>query len=91
MDIKWAKKAQSDLARLHDFLAVVNPQAADRVARSLATAPIRLEANPRIGRRLEQFAPREVCRILIDHYEPRYEITGSTLTVLRVWHTREDR
>jgi hypothetical protein len=32
-----------------------------------------------------------VRRLLIGHYEMRYEIRRETIVVLRVWHTREDR
>jgi len=56
-----------------------------------ANAPTNLLANPRIGERLEEFEPREVHRILVGHYEIRYEIQESTIYVLRLWHTREDR
>ncbi|GLE86445.1 hypothetical protein VNPA120661_67790 [Pseudomonas aeruginosa] len=47
--------------------------------------------NPRLGERLEEFEPRDVRRILIGHYEMRYEILDSCIYVLRLWHTREDR
>jgi plasmid stabilization system protein ParE len=50
-----------------------------------------LLANPRIGERLDEFKPREVRRILVGHYEVRYEIQDLTIYVLRLWHTREDR
>ncbi|RVH20388.1 type II toxin-antitoxin system RelE/ParE family toxin, partial [Sinorhizobium meliloti] len=53
--------------------------------------PARLLEQPRIGERLEEFDPREVRRILVGHYEIRYEIRQSTIYVLRLWHTREDR
>ncbi|MEQ6710481.1 type II toxin-antitoxin system RelE/ParE family toxin [Pseudomonas aeruginosa] len=53
--------------------------------------PTKLLANPRIGERLEEFDPRDVRRILVGHYEMRYEIAGSTIYLLRLWHTREDR
>jgi len=39
----------------------------------------------------EEFEPREARRILVGHHEMRYEIRGSTIYVLRLWHTREDR
>jgi hypothetical protein len=32
-----------------------------------------------------------VRRILVGHYEMRYEIVDSTIYLLRLWHTREDR
>ncbi len=47
--------------------------------------------NPRIGEKLDEFVPREVRRILVGKYEIRYEIRESTIYVLRLWHTREDR
>jgi hypothetical protein len=50
-----------------------------------------LLVNPRIGERLEEFEPRDVRRILIGHYELRYEIQSSTIYLLRLWHTREYR
>jgi plasmid stabilization system protein ParE len=91
MELKWTDKALSDLVRLYDFLAPVNRQAAARVVQALTAAPARLLEQPRIGERLEEFAPREVRRILVGRYEMRYEIQQSTIYVLRLWHTREDR
>jgi len=107
MELKWTRKALSDLARLHEFLAPVNKRAAARLdrgasydsrgdspartAQSLIAAPAGLLAHPRIGEKLEEFEPRDVRRILVGHYEIRYEIRGSTLYVLRLWHTREER
>lgn len=91
MELKWTSKALSDLVRLHDFLAPVNSQAAAHVVQSLTTAPARLTTHPRMGERLDEFEPREVRRILVGNYEMRYEIQKSTIYVLRLWHTREDR
>jgi hypothetical protein len=54
-------------------------------------APTKLLGHPRLGERLDEFAPREVRRFLVGHYEMRYEINGSVIYVLRLWHTREDR
>lgn len=81
----------SDLARLHDFLEPVSELAAARVVQSLTAAASKLPANPRIGRRLDQFEPREVRRIFVEDYEMRYEIVGSAIYVLRIWHTKEYR
>jgi len=91
MELKWTGKALSDLTRLYDFLATVNRDAAARTVQSLTITPASLIANPRIGEKLEEFESREVRRILVGHYEIRYEIQDSTLYVLRLWHTREDR
>lgn len=91
MDLKWTSKAHADLVRLHQFLAPVNPRAAAAVVQALAAAPARLLDHPRLGERLDEFSPRDVRRILVGHYELRYEIQASTIYVLRLWHTREDR
>lgn len=91
MELKWTSKALSDLARLYDFLAPVNRSAAAHTVQSLTAAPETLLKNPRIGERLEEFDPREVRRILVGHYEMRYEIQESKIYLLRLWHTREKR
>ncbi len=91
MEIKWTSKAIADLSRLHEFLALVNPQAAAQTILSLAKAPARIIHQPRIGERLDEFSDREVRRFLIGQYEMRYELANNTLYVLRIWHTREHR
>lgn len=91
MRLKWTSKALDDLARLYEFLAAVNKPAAARTVQSLADAPTRLLEQPYIGEKLEEFEPREVRRILVGRYEIRYEIQDSTIYILRLWHTREDR
>ncbi|MBX4867547.1 type II toxin-antitoxin system RelE/ParE family toxin [Rhizobium bangladeshense] len=91
MEVKWTRKAVSDIARLYDFLSPVDRRAAARTVQALTAAPARLMEQPRLGERLEEFDPREVRRILVGRYELRYEIQQSTIYVLRLWHTREDR
>jgi plasmid stabilization system protein ParE len=91
MRIKWTGKASSDLARLHEHLRPVAPDAAARVVRQLARAPDRLLDYPRIGEKLEAYEPREVRRIIVGHYELRYEIADATIFILRIWHCRENR
>lgn len=91
MELKWTSKALSDLARLYEFLVSVDKRAAARTVQMLTAAPTKLLTNPRIGERLDEFDPREVRRILVGHYEVRYEIQQSIIYVLRMWHTREER
>ena len=89
--MRWTHKALSDLARLYEFLAPVNRQAAVRSVQSLVAAVRRLLERPRVGEKLEEFEPRGVRRIIVGKYEMRYEIQDSTIYVLRLWHTSEDR
>ena len=91
MRVRWTAEARSDLVRLHEFLAPVNPRAAARVVRLLGAAPTRLRDHPRLGPRLGEFSPREVRRLFVDDYEVRYEVRDDTVIVLALWHTREDR
>lgn len=91
MELKWTSKALSDISRLYEFLSAVNQTAAIQTVQQLTAAPRALLTNPRIGERLEEFSPRDVRRILIGHYELRYEIQNSTIYLLRLWHTREHR
>jgi plasmid stabilization system protein ParE len=91
MTVSWTSKAVGDLDRLHEFLAPVNRRAASRVLQSLTTVASRLPDQPRIGERLEQYDPREVRRVLVGRFEMRYELRGSNIFILRVWHTRERR
>ena len=91
MALRWTSKAHSDLVRLYEFLQPVNPLAASRVVRQLVAGAKRIPAHPRLGVRLTEFAPREVRRVLVGDYEIRYELTGTDVFVLRIFHTREDR
>ncbi len=91
MQLKWTSKALADLARLYELLAPVNRSAAARTVQSLTAAPVNFLDNPRIGERLDEFGPREVRRLLVGHYEMRYELQESNIYILRIWHTREYR
>ena len=91
MKLNWTGKALADLERLYEFLAAANEKAAVKAVRTLVDAPKILLTNARIGEQLFQFEPREVRRILVGHYELRYELREDTIYVLRLWHTREDR
>jgi plasmid stabilization system protein ParE len=91
MKIAWTRRATGDLVRLHDFLSAAAPEAAAKVVQTLARAPDRLLDYPRIGEKLDGYAPREVRRIFVGQYELRYEISDAVIYVLRLWHHREDR
>jgi plasmid stabilization system protein ParE len=91
MKIQWTGKALSDLVRLYEFLAPLNPATAARAVESLAEAAQRISVHPRLGERLGEFEPREVRRLLVGDYEMRYEIREETIYIVRLWHTRERR
>lgn len=91
MEIKWTNSAVSDLRRLYEFLELINQQVATKTIQSLTSALNKLIQHPRIGEKLERYEPREIRRLLIGHYEMRYELIKNTLYILQTWHTREQR
>ena len=91
MRLEWTDDALSDLARLHDFLVIVNPSAAAKAVESLIQAPGRLVEFPRLGERLDQYAPHEIRRLIVGRYEIRYEIRNDVISILHLFHAREDR
>lgn len=91
MALRWTKQAHSDLVRIHEFLAPVNPTAAARVLQAMVARVKRIPAQPRLGRTLAEFSPREVRRLLVGDYEIRYELRTKDIFVLRLFHAREDR
>ena len=91
MRVIWTGKALGDLVRLHAFLWPVNPRAAAVVLAQIKSGPRHLQAHPRLGERVTEFADREVRRLVVADYEMRYEVKSDAVWILRVWHTREER
>ena len=91
MALRWTRSAFADLRRIQEFLEPVDAVAAARMALAIVARVRRIPRQPRLGERVPGFADRELRRILVKNYEIRYEIAGSDLYVLRIFHTREDR
>ena len=91
MALKWTVNAERDLARIHAFLAPVNPPAVAKVIKQLVAGAEQLLSYPQLGVALEEFAPRDVRRVIMGEYELRYEVTENQICILRLWHAREDR
>jgi plasmid stabilization system protein ParE len=91
MPLKWTASAERDLVRLHAFLAPVNSSAAAKVVKQLVSGAEQLLTYPQLGVVLEEFASRDVRRVIVGDYELRYEVAESLFYILRLWHAREDR
>lgn len=91
MALRWTLSAYADLQRIHEFLQPVDPGAATRAVQAVVVRVRRIPRQPRLGERLPGFGDREVRRVLVRGYEIRYEVSGSDLYVLRIFHTRENR
>jgi plasmid stabilization system protein ParE len=91
MKLAWTSKAASDLGRVYEFLAAVNPPAAASIVQGLTRAVTQLASHPQLGLRLEAFKPRDIRQLMVGQYELRYEVSEQTVMVLRIWHCREAR
>lgn len=91
MALRWTSAAYGDLKRIHEFLLPVNPTAAALSVRAVVARVRRIPAQPRLGDKVSGFEAREVRRVLVEKYEIRYELAGSNIYILRIFHTREDR
>jgi plasmid stabilization system protein ParE len=89
--LRWSHAAHGDLLRLHEFLRAVDPRAAARAVRAIVARVRRIPLQPRLGERLTGFGRHEVRRVLVLGYEVRYEVAGTDINVLRIFHAREDR
>ena len=91
MSVRWSRGARDDVDRLGDFVAAYDPLRADELEFELSQAPKKLIEFRRLGARLSQFDPREVRELRVGRYLLRYELFGSEIRVLRIFHSREDR
>lgn len=91
MSLRWTRKARQDLERVYAFMAPLDPERALFIVGVLIKGAERLSELPRVGERLRRYTRREVRRVFVGDYELRYELRGSDIVVLRLWHTREDR
>lgn len=44
-----------------------------------------------MGMRLDEFEPSEVRRLIVGNYELRYELSGNLISIVMLWHVRENR
>jgi plasmid stabilization system protein ParE len=70
--VRFARHAQADLRRLHDFLVVKNPGAATRARTAIVEAIRLLETQPEIGRPVEDGFRELVIRFGHRGYLARY-------------------
>lgn len=75
--------------RLRDFIAVHDPEAAQRIAQRLGGAIQRLADHPHLGMAVEDLP--DVREWIVGRYVIRYVVVADTLTVARIWHGREER
>ena len=88
----YSQEAIADLIRLREFIAIKNPQAAQKVAKSIRKGISQLKTFPYLGIEVEQAPNPEMIRdLIIGNYIARYLIHAKQIYILRVWHHKEKR
>lgn len=87
VEINWTREAQIWLKDIHSYIAIDNPDAAQRtIAGILARAQL-LETHPRLGQRYDAEGSREIRILLYGHYRIAYLIKSeNTIDILGVFH-----
>ena len=93
-EIVWLPEALDDLARLLDFLAKENPDAARKAAGAISRGTKLLLSAPAIGRAMREPPARREFAISFgaSAYILRYRNDeAGRIVIIRVWHGREAR
>lgn len=92
MKLSYSREAISDLVRLREFIASKNPEAAQKIAKSIRKGITQLKTFPYLGLEVDLAPEPEMIRdLIISIYIARYLIHQKHVTILRVWHHKEDR
>jgi plasmid stabilization system protein ParE len=91
MRIEWLDSATVDLQRLRDFILPYNKEAAQRAFRIIRTTVALLEANPLIGKPVEDLPDYHDIFVPFgaSGYVLRYRIQGDTIYIIAVKHCKE--
>jgi len=92
MKLSYTPEAIGDLIRLREFIAIKNPQAAQKIAASIQKGISQLKSFPYLGLEVELAPNPEMIRdLIIGNYIARYLIHIEQIYILRVWHHKEAR
>ncbi len=92
--IKWLPEAIQDFERLYYFLLDKNAEAASKAASNIINGSNLLKSSPRVGRPMPDDGDRRELFIAFGAgaYVIRYKLeTKDTVTIIRIWHSRENR
>ncbi len=91
MRLVYSREAVADLARLREFIADNNPDAAARIAADLIARIDHLCAFPKMGRGVSSAPDPEMVRdFIFGKYVVRYLVSDQAIVILRIWHHYED-
>jgi toxin ParE1/3/4 len=85
LEIKWTRRAWSDLESIGDYIARDNPTAAERHLARLIAAAERAARLPLAGRRVPEIGREDVRETIVRGYQLVYRVAGRRLTILTVF------
>jgi len=89
--ILWTDRALEDLVQLRDWVSHDRPAAARKLAATLRKSVERLARFPHSGRLVPGFEARGYREVVVRPYRVIFQVVGSEVHVLRVWHGRRDQ
>ncbi len=92
MKLSYSREAISDLIRLREFIASKNPDAAQKIAKSIRKGIAQLKTFPYLGIEVKLAPdPKMIRDLIIGNYIVRYLVHQKHVYILRVWHHKEER
>ncbi|TAE29503.1 MAG: type II toxin-antitoxin system RelE/ParE family toxin [Candidatus Kapaibacterium sp.] len=86
----WAEQAKNDLKEIYTFLRRDSEEYAEALTDRLFWSTDRLEQFPSSGRMIPEFRSRNLREILVENYRILYELSGNTVQILAVIHSRRN-
>lgn len=91
MKICYSPLSITDLERIRDFIAEHSPDSAARIATKLLQGIERLSLFPGMGYPVARAPDSQSIRdLFIGNYTVRYLIGEDAITILRIWHDKEN-
>ena len=88
MEVRWTEPAADDLERIVQYIAKENPNAAERVARTLYERCMGLELFPYRGRKGRVEGTRELVVAAV-RYVIVYRVNREAVEILRIYHSAQ--
>jgi toxin ParE1/3/4 len=90
MEIRWSLPAAEDLERICEWIARDNPEAAQRVGRTIYDGCSRLTEFPHLGRPSRRLPGRRELTFAPLPYIVVYQVTPNAVEISRIFHGAQD-
>jgi addiction module RelE/StbE family toxin len=84
----WTSPALDDLREMREYVSRDKPAAAQKLARAIKQAVLRLREHPHSGRVVPELSQRGYREVIVPPYRIIYEVQPQQVIILRVWHGR---